>query len=152
MTDLIETRPFTNALRAMLEAGTGKPVGKGRRPDGNPSRYYILYRVDRTTEGAQYSDLNEDATLIYQVTAVSGPDPNDPDSYGTQDQLEWLEDKARTVILGRDPATGAWLYPLAVDGVRIMARLPETEPGGTPDPTDGIMSSASRFAFKLNST
>jgi hypothetical protein len=148
---VIKTRVFTNALVAMLAAGSGKPVGKGKRPDGNPSSYYILYRVDRTTDGAPYSDLNEDATLVYQITAVSGPDPNDPDSYGTQDQLEWLEDKAREVILGRDPNTRRWLHDLAPAGIRVMARRADVEPGGTPDPTDGIMSSASRFAFDVNS-
>lgn len=148
---MIRTRVFTNALQAMLATGSGKPVGKGRRPDGTPGSYYILYRVDRQTDGAPYTDLNEDATLVYQITAVSGPDPNDPDSYGTQDQLEWLEDKAREVILGRNPGTGVWLHPLTVPGIRVMARLPDIEPGGTPDPSDGIMSSASRFAFKLNS-
>lgn len=148
---MIKTRVFTNALAAMLAAGSGKPVGKGRRPDGNPASYYILWRVDRNTDGAPYTDLNEDATLVYQVTAVSGPDPSDPDSYGTQDQLEWLEDKAREVILGRDPATRRWLHELNPPGIRVIARRPDIEVGGTPDPTDGIMSSASRFAFQVNS-
>lgn len=148
---MIKTRVFTNGLLEMLATGSGKPVGKGRRPDGNPSEYYILDRVDRQTDGAPYTDLNEDATLVYQVTSVSGPDPGDPDSYGTQDQLEWMEDKVREVILGRNPATRAWLHPLAPSGIRVMARMPEVEAGGTPDATDGIMSSYSRFAFKLNS-
>lgn len=149
---MIKSRVFTNGLLEMLATGTGKPVGKGRRPDGNPSSYYILYRVDRQTDGAPYTDLNEDAVLVYQITAVSGPDPTDPDSYGTQAQLEWLEDKAREVILSRDQATGAWSYPITADGIRIIGRRADTEPGGTPDPSDGIMSSASRFAFTLNST
>jgi hypothetical protein len=149
---VISTRLFTNALHGLLTTGTGKPVGRGRRPDGNPADYYILHRIDRITSGAPFTDLNEDATLIYQVTSVSGPDPADPASFGTEDQLEWLEDKARQAILGRDPATGLWLHPLTVPGIKVMSRRPDVEAGGTPDAENGIMSSASRFAFDLTST
>lgn len=148
---MIKTRPFTSAVAELLATASGKPVGKGRRPDGSPTHYYILWRIDRNTGGAPFSDLNEDATLIYQITSVSAPDPQDPDSYGTQDQLEWMEDKAREAILGRDPATGEWLHALSVPGVKVMARMADIEAGGTPDPTDGIMSSASRFRFDLTS-
>ena len=149
---MIRSRPFTDALAAALEAGSGKPVGKGRHPEGQPDNYYVLWRIDRTTSGAPFSDLNEDATLIYQVTCVSAPDPADPDSFGVQSQLEWLEDKAREVILGRDPVTRTWLHDINAPGIRIMARRPDIEAGGTSDPADGIMSSASRFAFDLTST
>lgn len=148
---MIRTRPFTTALAGLLATASQKPVGLGRRPDGAPTHYYILWRIDRATGGAPFSDLNEDATLIYQVTCVSAPDPADPDSFGTQDQLEWLEDKAREVILGRSTATGVWLHPITVPGIKVMSRLPDVEPGGTPDPTDGIMSSNSRFRFDLTS-
>lgn len=148
---MIPSRPVTTALAAMLAAGTGKPVGKGRHPAGNPTAYYVLWRIDRQTTGAPLADLNEDATLIYQITAVSAPDPTVPDSYGTQEQLEWLEDKAREVILGRDPDTGAWLHDLTVSGFKVTGRRTDIEAGGTSDPSDGIMSSASRFAFDLTS-
>ncbi|QKW31525.1 hypothetical protein HUT11_35780 (plasmid) [Streptomyces seoulensis] len=148
---MISSRTVTDAVAAMLATGSGKPVGKGRQPAGNPAAYYILWRIDRQTYGAPYSDRNEDATLVYQVTSVSAPDPRNPDSFGTQDQLEWLEDKARDVILGRDPTTGLWLHTLTVPGARIISREPDTEAGGTPDPSDGIMSSASRYTLRLTS-
>ena len=149
---MIKSRVFTDTIITALAAGSGKPVGHGRRPDGNPTSYFILYRVDRQTSGAPFSDLNEDATLIYQVTSVSAPDPEDPNSFGTQSQLEWLEDKAREVFLGRDPVTGQWLHALAPPGMKVIGRRPDAEPGGTADPADGIMSSAIRFAFDLTST
>lgn len=149
---MIDSRAFTKALAAALAAGTEKPVGRGRRPDGNPDHYYILYRVGRVTGGAYFTDLNEDATLTYQVMCVSARDVDLPDSFGTQDQLEWLEDKARQVILGRNPVTRAWLHDISVPGIRVLARRADVEAGGTPDATDGIMSSASRFAFDLSST
>ena len=149
---MIQSRVFTNALAAALEAGTGKPVGKGRHPDGNPDHYYILYRLPRQTDGAPYTDLNEDATITYQVTSVSARATDLPDSFGTLEQLEWLEDKAREVLLGRNPVTRQWLHPINAPGIRVLARRADVEAGGTPDATDGIMSSASRFVFDLSST
>jgi hypothetical protein len=148
---VIETRQVTDALATLLQSASGKPVGRGAMPDGDHDHYYILYSVDRQTSGAPFSDLNEDATLVYQVTCVSARSQADPDSYGTQDQMEWLADKARDVFLGRDPLTRRWLHPLTIPGARVIARRPDMEAGGTPDAVDGIMSSASRFAFDLSS-
>jgi hypothetical protein len=148
---VIKSRVFTTALTAALASASGKPVGAGRKPDGKPLDYYIVDRVDRQTGGAPFSDLNEEATLIYQVTCVSAPDPAEPGSFGVQSQLEWLEDKAREVILGRNPVNRAWLYDITAPGIKVMARRPDAEPGGTSDPADGIMSSAIRFAFDLTS-
>ncbi|MCX4885863.1 hypothetical protein [Streptomyces sp. NBC_00847] len=148
---MIDTHPFTTALAALLATASGRPVGEGRRPDGDPSSYYILYFITRTTDGAPFSDLNEDAELTYQVSAVSGPDPDDPDSYGTQDQLQWLDDKARRAILERDPNTRRWINALTVAGCRVTGRRAAGEAGETPDPSDAIMSSAQRFTFTVTS-
>jgi hypothetical protein len=116
----------------------------------NPS-HYIVYFITRTTDGAPFSDLNEDAELTYQITAVSGPDPDDPDSYGTQDQLQWMDDKARRSVLGRDPGTQGWLHEMTVPGAKVIGRRPAGEAGETPDATDAIMSSVQRFTFDLTS-
>ena len=150
---MIDTRLVTNALITLLAAATGQPVGKGKRPDGmtDPSHYYIVYFITRTTTGAPFSDLNEDAELTYQVTSVSGPDPTDPDSYGTQDQLEWMDDKARRAVLGRDPATRAWLHDMEIAGARVTGRRAAGEAGETPDAADAIMSSAQRFTLTVTS-
>jgi hypothetical protein len=150
---VIDTLDVTKALVALLQSATGKPVGEGRRPDGadDLSHYYILYFITRSTDGAAFSDLNEDADITYQVTSVSGPDPNEPDSYGTQSQIQWMDDKARRAILGRDPNTRRWLYDLAVPGCRVTARRSAGEAGETPDATDAIMSSAPRFTFCVTS-
>lgn len=150
---MIDTRTVTNGLIALLAAATGKPVGPGRRPDAmeDPSHYYIVYFITRTTTGAPFADLNEDAELTYQVTSVSGPDPDDADSYGTQDQLQWLDDTARRAVLGRDPATGLWLHEMTVPGARVTGRRPAGEAGETPDASDAIMSSAQRFTLTVSS-
>jgi len=149
---MIDTRTFTDALIAMLAQATGKPVGEGRRPDGNPSHYYIVHFITRTTYGAPYSDDNEDAELIYQIGSVSGPDPETPDSYGTQSQVQWLDDRARAAILARDPVTRAWRNPLPLPDGKVIARRESAGAGETPDASDAIMSSAQRFAFTATST
>jgi hypothetical protein len=138
----------TAALAALLTAETGKPVGLSRMPQANPP-YYLLYSVDTSLSGAPLADDNEDLSVVYQITCVSGPDPAKPNSSGTLDQAEWLADKARAAILGRDAASGEWTAPLAVPGAKVMCRELDTEPGGTSDPTDGIISYVLRFRFDL---
>ncbi|MGV9891737.1 hypothetical protein [Streptomyces sp. NPDC003395] len=145
---MIDRRTVTTALAALLTSATGKPVGQGRMPDAQPP-YYLLYSVDTTVFGAPFADDNEDLSVVYQLTSVSGPDPARPGSTGSLEQAEWLADKARRAILGRDPGTGQWTSPLALPGVRVMCRELETEPGGTNDPADGIISYVQRFRFDL---
>jgi hypothetical protein len=145
---VIDRRKVTAALAALLTAETGKPVGLGRMPKADPP-YYILYSVDTSVSGAPLADDNEDISVVYQVTSVSGPDPKVVSSTGTLDQAEFLADKARSAILRRDPATGLWAAALTVAGARVMCRELETEPGGTSDPSDGIISYVQRFRFDL---
>ncbi|MER6249381.1 hypothetical protein [Streptomyces griseorubiginosus] len=149
---MIETRTFTDTLITMLAQATGKPVGEGRRPDGNPSHYYLVRFITRTDDGAPYTDDNEDAVLTYQIDSVSGPDPETPDSYGTQGQVQWMDDKARNAILARNPATRAWLHDLPLPDGKVIGRRSAGGAGEEPDASDAIMSSAQRFAFTATST
>lgn len=148
---MIGKRPVTNALATLLEQATGRPVGRGKMPTTvpRPHYYYVLYSLTTELSGPELADLNEDLSLVYQVTSVSGPDPDVVDSAGTVDQAEWLADKAREAVLGRDPNTGLWLHPLTVTGVSVMGRALDTEPGGTNDPADAIISYVQRFRLDL---
>ncbi|MEU9014245.1 hypothetical protein AB0D12_31650 [Streptomyces sp. NPDC048479] len=146
---MIDRLPVTMALSAMLATASGMPVGRGRRPTGAEPPYYLLYAMPVTLSGPPLEDENADASLIYQVTSVSGPTTELPDSYGTQDQAEWMGDKARQVFLGRDPGTGLWLYPLSVTGARNTARSLDIEAGAMNDPADAIISYVQRFRFDL---
>ncbi|MEV6165683.1 hypothetical protein AB0L71_27985 [Streptomyces sp. NPDC052052] len=148
---MIQRLPVTMALSALLASATGLPVGRGRKPEDTIPPYYLLYAVPAAVSGAPFSDLNEDASFVYQVTSVSGPDPSDPDSHGVADQAEWMADKARTAILGRDPGTGLWLHQLVIPGARVIGRSLDTEPGATNDPSDAIMSYVQRFRLDLTS-
>ncbi|MFE9461714.1 hypothetical protein [Streptomyces californicus] len=149
---MIARLPVTMALSALLASATNTPVGRGRKPVNTNPPYHLLQAVSAQTSGAPFTDLNEDITLVYQVTSISGPDPNRPDSHGVADQVEWMADKVRRAILGRDPETGLWLHPLVVPGVKVIGRSLDTEPGGSSDPADAIMSYVQRFRFDLTST
>ena len=145
---MIDKRAVTKAVAALLAAATNKPVGLGVMPQADPP-YYIVYSLDPTFSGAPLADDNEDLSVVYQITSISGPDPTKASSTGSLDQAEWLADKARKAFLERDPATGLWLRELAVAGAKVMCRELETEPGGTSDPADAIISYVQRFRFDL---
>jgi hypothetical protein len=149
---VIERLPVTMALSALLASAAGFPVGRGSKPPNSAPPYYLLHSITAVYSGAPFSDRNEDASFTYQVTPVSGPDPDVPDSHGVADQAEWMADRARTAFLGRDPATGLWLHELVIPGVKVMGRGPDVEPGGTSDQSDAIMSYVQRFRFDLTST
>jgi hypothetical protein len=146
---VIARLPVTMALSDLVESVTRFPVGRGRKPRDAAPPYYLLYSITATYTGAPFSDLNEDTSLIYQLTPVSGPDPAIPDSYGIADQSELLADKVREAILGRNPVTGLWLHELIVPGAKVIGRSLDVEAGGTSDPTDAIMSYALRVRLDL---
>ncbi|MEU0624977.1 hypothetical protein ABZ329_29470 [Streptomyces rubiginosohelvolus] len=146
---MIARRPVTIALAALLASASNRPVGRGKKPPGNPQHYYILYSLDTTLDGSPLTDENEDLSPVYQVTSVSAPDPKRPDSSGDPDQVEWMADKARETFLGRHPGTGLWLHPIVIAGVSVMGRSLDVEAGGSSDPPDAIMSYVQRFRFDL---
>ncbi|MFF2411859.1 hypothetical protein [Streptomyces sp. NPDC058092] len=149
---MIARLPVTMALSALLTSATGIPVGRGSKPADTAPPYYLLHALPATYSGAPFTDANEDSVLVYQVTSVSGPNPATPDSHGVADQAEWMADIARTAILGRDRATRLWLNELTIPSVKVIGRSLDTEPGGTNDPADAIMSYVQRFRFDLTST
>lgn len=147
---MIARRPVTNAVVALLAQASGLPVGRAVAPPGVPDPpYYIVYAMPLEVSGAPLADEHEDASIVYQITSVSGPDRDVPDSAGALEQTEWMADKAREIFLARDPATGLWLHPLDIPGVKVMTRELETEPGGTNDPADAIIPYVQRFRFGL---
>jgi hypothetical protein len=146
---VIHKRIVSKAVAEMLATVTGMPVGRGQKPQGEPP-YYLLYSLDTSVDGAPFPDLKEDASLVYQVTSVSGPSSSVISSAGFLDQAEWMADAARDAFLLRHPATGLWLHALDIPGHRDICRELETEPGGTSDPADAIISYVQRFRIDLS--
>lgn len=151
---MIEKRLVTDWVETTLAAASAMPVGRGRAPTtGAPPPYYLLYSVDTQVSGAPFTDLHEDGSFVYQITSVSGSDPDVPQSTADLDQLEWMADRARTTFLGRDPSTGLWIRPFTVPGVSCMTRSLDVEwgavPGGTSEQEAAIMTYVQRFRFSL---
>lgn len=151
---MIEKRLVTDWVADTLQAASGMAVGRGSVPrvDADPP-FYLLYSVDTAVGGAPLADMSEDASVVYQITSVSGPDPDIPQSIAWLSQLEWMADKARTTFLSRDPVTGLWLHPLTIAGMSCTGRRLDTEwggqPGGTSEQEAGIMTYVQRFRFDL---
>ncbi|MFJ9799823.1 hypothetical protein [Streptomyces sp. NPDC101145] len=152
---MIRRLPVSRAVQALLATATGLPVGRGRVPAGaTPGSlatppYYILYLVGATFHGPPLADEHPDASLIYQVTSVSGPNPAVTGSTGSSEQAEWLADKARAAFLARDPDTGLWLHALTVPGAKNTGRGLDSEPGESSAPDDAIISYVQRFRLDL---
>ncbi|MFD3336055.1 hypothetical protein ACFWV1_25925 [Streptomyces sp. NPDC058700] len=146
---MIDELPVSIAVANLLATVSGMKVGRGARPPGAEPPYYLLDTISTTLSGAPLADENEDLSVVYQVTAVSGPATSAPGSYGTADQTKWMADKARRAFLARDPVTGKWLHTLTISGARVMGRSLDIEPGGSSDPADAIISNVQRFRFDL---
>ncbi|MFB9558636.1 hypothetical protein [Streptomyces roseoviridis] len=146
---MIDLLPVTKAVAALLAAASGMPVGRGQRPPGAEPPYYLLTVVSAIVSGAPLADEAEDLSVVYQVTAVTGPTTSTPGSYGVADQAQWMADTARRAFLARHPATGQWLHPLTVPGATCYARSLDIEPGGSPDPADAIINNVQRFRLDL---
>ncbi|MFJ2752642.1 hypothetical protein [Streptomyces sp. NPDC087297] len=135
---MIERRLVTEALRMLLETATGKPCGTGALPltAGKPAEppYSVIRSLPLTLDGAPFSDLHEDAGTQYQVECVAR----------SHAQAEWLADRARTAVLGRNTA-GQWLNPLTLPGWSCYGRGLALDAGPEDDPSAVIVSYVIRF-------
>lgn len=135
---MIERRLVTQALETLLTAATGKPVATGALPTigGKPAEppYSVLRSLTLTLDGAPLTDLHEDSATTYQVDCVAR----------THDQAEWLADRVRAGVLGRDER-GAWQHALTVPGWTCYARELALDAGPEDDPAAVIVLYVIRF-------
>lgn len=110
--------PITNALVALLEAQTGRPVGRGSAPlaggvvaDLEDGPYAIVYQLaGGSTWGPMLYGPDEASQLPYQVTSVGK----------RGDQADWMADRVRQVMVGR--TDGTLTHALVVPGLTILDR------------------------------
>jgi hypothetical protein len=142
--------PFDKAVRTMLEAATGKPVGLYQLPtvpdpaDPENSRlpvdppYYVLYALPADFSGPPFGDDHADVVWGYQLTCVAE----------RADQAMWLRDHGADAFLARQPGNQqAYLYPITVAGMTVMWRRAEDE--SPPDDADGVLSYPQRYAIAV---
>lgn len=136
--------PLTRALLAAIAAGTGRPCGHGvipRDSQGTPASvpYAILDSLPGLFSGPPFADWQADAVWTYQLTAVGE----------RADQVEWLADRSRTVLVGR--SADDWVTPLVAPGLEVIDRELVVDGGG--DPVDGnrgnIISYVQRFTITV---
>jgi hypothetical protein len=148
---MIQRRLVGKAVARTLATVSGMPVGHIAKPPGAEPPYYLLTAISTDLAGAPLADENEDMSVVYQVTAVTGPAPSVPGSHASAEQADWMADTARTAFLARDPDTGLWLHPITVPGAHVYARSLDVEPGGSTDASDAIIDNVQRFKFDLTS-
>lgn len=116
---VIERKPITDALIAMLAAGTGKPCGDHDIPPGASlvEGYSIVYTVDGGSyEGAPLWAPESDAILVYQVSSVGS----------LRSQAEWIADRVRRTLCSRVPKGGFQVTFPDPAGFRVTSRWPES--------------------------
>ena len=135
---------MNKALRLMLATGIGKPVGMNGFPTtagGLPvlGQFAVLYAIPPSTfSGPPLADGHADVTWTYQVTCVGQ----------REDQVTWLGDKVRTVLLGRNAA--GWVTPLVAPGMSVMDR---EHAGDSPIVSEGeLLSYAELFTVRVTPT
>jgi len=151
---MIDRRPVTAAVKTLLASLTGKPVGVRAvpvNPDTGkpyPPPYTLLYPLDQDDTDGTLADNSKAAIATYQATFVSGPAPGVTDSRGTDEQAQWLADKARRVVERPADRSPGYLHPLTIPGVNCWHREAR-EAGGTSDANDAIITSVIRYRFYL---
>lgn len=133
--------PHAKALRAMLEAATGKPCGLAQLPraaDGTApvAPYSVLYPMGPTMlSGPPFGDDSADATWTYQVTCVGE----------RADQALWMADRVLVAVLGRMPTDPQrYANPVPTPGRRETMRALDEDTGPEGDDASTV---ALRFTF-----
>lgn len=120
--------PVTRALTALVEGTTGRPCGIGELPrvqgesgwERATVPYTILDSLPAEFTGPPLWDWHADAAWSYQVTSVGE----------RADQVEWLADRVRAGLVGRDG--DGWTHDLRIPQLRVIDRELTYEAGGEP--------------------
>ncbi|MEV0471351.1 hypothetical protein [Streptomyces prunicolor] len=120
--------PVTRALTALVEQTTGRPCGMGELPrvqgksgwEPATAPYTILDSLPAEFTGPPLWDWHADAAWSYQVTSVGE----------RADQVEWLADRVRAGLVGRDE--DGWTHDLRIPQLRVIDRELTYDGGGEP--------------------
>jgi hypothetical protein len=141
---VMQRRILTSNLRTALATATGRPWGSGKAPVKEPKEadypYGILYVIDGGGySGPPFHHPEADADCVYQLTSVGL----------TVSNVEFMADKARTAILGRDE-NGAFATDIpAPEGWIVNNRRPDTPPGGVDQTGKDLYQVVERFVLSV---
>lgn len=113
MTTVHKPRLLHNDIQDRLEDQTGRPVGKGKRPDGASAPYAVLHQTPtRATHGA-LTDPNQIRRQTFQVVYV-GDDI---------DEAQWMQEQCQAALLGWSPTvTGFSPGAIELDSENLFSR------------------------------
>ncbi|MCR8573078.1 hypothetical protein [Streptomyces sp. Isolate_219] len=142
--------PVTRALAALIAKTTGRPCGVGELPrlqdesgEWEPASapYTILDSLPGDFSGPPLWDWHADAAWTYQVTSVGERD----------DQVQWLSDRVRAGIVGRNGNGDGWAHDLWVPQARVIDRELDHDSGGEPSVSaaGAIVSYVQRFTITV---
>ncbi|GAA1919827.1 hypothetical protein [Streptantibioticus ferralitis] len=140
--------PVTRALAALIAQATGRPCGVGELPrvrcasgEWEPASvpYAILDSLPGTFSGPPLWDWQADAAWSYQVTSVGERD----------DQVQWLADRVRHGIVGRNG--DRWAYDLHLAQACVIDRELEHDAAGetSVSAAGAIVSYVQRFTITV---
>jgi len=145
---VLQQRPVTDALIAMIATATARPCGDHESPpDGSlADGYTYVYSIDGGEfDGPPFWSPESDGILVYQIMSV-GYD---------RDHVEWIADRVRLTMLSRSPA-GAFQVPFpAMAGLAVVHREPDgTSPGVIPEgpPANRVYNIPERYRLAVVST
>lgn len=140
---------FTKALRAVIETGSGFPVGRdgfptinapgtpehGTRPD---PPFYVLNTMPGTVySGPPFGDDHADVEWTYQIDFVTEK----------ADQSEWHRDHVRKLLVGRGPDGQSFAVPITVDGMTVIGRRASGD--GGPDDENDLAPASETYTFTV---
>ncbi|HEX9991353.1 MAG TPA: hypothetical protein VGB14_00355 [Acidimicrobiales bacterium] len=130
-----DRRKVTQALIDMLAAATTRPVGDLDRPPAGVEPFAVVYPIPGGSSDGPAQWPHADVDRVYQVSSV-GKD---------RWQAEWMADKVRAAILGRN-GNGAYVNPITVDGVVVFERDEYAQ--GAPIREGALVSIGDRYVLR----
>lgn len=138
-----DRRHVTDALIALVAAGTGKACGDHKAPLGVEPPYSVVYEIPGGAYwGPGLVAPEQNADFVYQVDSVGL----------TRGQAGWLRDSVTRTMLARASSGGFQVALANPSGLRVADRVADGGPGAIQvegKPPHEVFSAAERFVLRV---
>lgn len=116
---VVDRRPVTDALLAMLAVATGRAAYDHGAPSDAEPPYNVVWSIPGGSYAGSLARPFQRSTLVYQI-----------DSVGTaRESAQWLADKTAHAMLDRS-ANGEPTAAMAIGDMAVSERRPQAVPAG----------------------
>lgn len=138
---VLDQRKVTTNLVTMLQAATSRPGADMVPPEAAELPYFFVIPIagGPDSSGPALTAPDADVGVVYQVTSVGA----------RRDQSEWMADKVRQAILGRNPDGSFVVAFPVVPGLSVADRRPDGGRPGTDRQGDGRYATPERYVLHL---